>query len=181
MRAVRVYNFSAGPAMIPLPVLERAQSELIDWQGSGMSVMEVSHRGKPFVACAGDAEQRMRSVFGVSDDYAVLFLQGGATGQFAAIPMNLTAPGDRIDLINTGAWSKKALAEAKRQELDVTVVADEKASNYRPGAGRRVVRREPGRRLPALHAQRDHRWRRILLCPGHGRPCRWSLTCRARS
>lgn len=139
---MRAYNFSAGPAMLPLPVLERAQSELIDWQGSGMSVMEVSHRGKPFVACAARAEQLMRELLGVGDDYTVLFLQGGATGQFAAIPMNLTKPGDPIDLINTGSWSKKALAEAKRQELDVTVVADEKASNYTtaPAAGSYAVR-----------------------------------------
>ncbi|QQR99402.1 MAG: 3-phosphoserine/phosphohydroxythreonine transaminase [Austwickia sp.] len=138
---MRVYNFSAGPAMLPLPVLERAQSELIDWQGSGMSVTEVSHRGKAFVACAAQAEQLLRTVMGIGDDYAVLFLQGGASGQFAAIPMNLTAPGDSIDLINTGSWSKKALAEAKRQEIDVTVVADEKASNYTttPAAGSYAV------------------------------------------
>ena len=127
---MRVYNFSAGPAMLPLPVLERAQSELVDWQGGGMSVLEVSHRGKAFVACAAQAETMMRTVLGVPEDYAVLFLQGGATGQFAGIPMNLTAPGDAIDLINTGSWSKKALSEAKRQDLTVTVLADEKASNY---------------------------------------------------
>ena len=139
---MRVYNFSAGPAMLPLTVLERAQSELIDWQGSGMSVTEVSHRGKAFVACAADTERMMRTVLGVPDDYAVLFLQGGATAQFAAIPMNLTAPGDPIDLINTGSWSKKALSEAQRQELEVTVVADEKPSKYTkaPDQGSYAVR-----------------------------------------
>lgn len=127
---MRVYNFSAGPAMLPLEVLERAQSELTDWQGSGMSVMEVSHRGKAFVACAAEAEATLRSVYGVPGDYRVLFLQGGATGQFAGVPMNITSPGDAIDLINTGSWSKKALSEAKRQGLSVNVIADEAASSY---------------------------------------------------
>ena len=137
MCAVRVYNFSAGPAVMPLDVLEEAAAELADWQGSGMSVMEVSHRGKAFVACAADTEARFRSVMGVPDDYAVLFLQGGATGQFAAVPMNLTAAGDSIDLINTGQWSAKALSEAKKYGLDVRVVADEVASKYTstPAAG----------------------------------------------
>ncbi len=115
---------------MPLEVLEEAAAELADWQGSGMSVMEVSHRGKAFVACAADTEARFRSVMGVPDDYAVLFLQGGATGQFAAVPMNLTAAGDSIDVLNTGQWSAKAISEAKKYGLDVRVVADEKASNY---------------------------------------------------
>lgn len=127
---MRVYNFSAGPAVMPLEVLEEAAAELTDWQGSGMSVMEVSHRGKAFVACAAETEDRFRAIMGVPDDYAVLFLQGGATGQFAAVPMNLTAPGDSIDVLNTGQWSAKAIAEAKKYGLDVQVVADEKASNY---------------------------------------------------
>jgi phosphoserine aminotransferase len=137
MCAVRVYNFSSGPAVMPLEVLEEAAAELTDWQGSGMSVMEVSHRGKAFVACAADTEARFRSVMGVPDDYAVLFLQGGATGQFAAIPLNLTAPGDTIDVLHTGQWSAKAISEAKKYGLEVRVVTDEKASNYTttPAAG----------------------------------------------
>ncbi|MBI4901395.1 MAG: aminotransferase class V-fold PLP-dependent enzyme, partial [Actinobacteria bacterium] len=130
---MRVYNFSAGPAVMPLEVIEEAAAELADWQGSGMSVMEVSHRGKPFVACAAETESRFRSVMGVPDDYAVLFLQGGATGQFAAVPMNLTSPGDTIDVLNTGQWSAKAISEAKKYGLDVQVVADEKDSNYTTG------------------------------------------------
>src|SRR5450756_1122198 len=102
-----------------------------------MSVIEVSHRGKAFVACAAETEARFRSVMGVPDDYAVLFLQGGATGQFAGVPMNLTAAGDSIDLLNTGQWSAKALSEAKKFGLDVRVVADEAASKYTttPAAG----------------------------------------------
>ena len=128
--SVRVYNFSAGPAVMPIEVLERARAELTDWRGSGMSVMEVSHRGKDFVACAADAEARLRRVMGIPDDYAVLFIQGGATGQFSAVPMNLTSPGDTISLVNTGQWSAKAEKEAASLGLDVAVVADEAASGY---------------------------------------------------
>ncbi len=116
--------------MIPFEVLEQARSELTDWAGTGMSVMEVSHRGKDFVACAEHAEHMLREVLGISQDYAVLFLQGGATGQFAAVPMNLTSPGEAIDVIDTGSWSKKAIAEAARQDLQVAVVADEADSGY---------------------------------------------------
>lgn len=126
---MRVYNFSAGPAMLPTEVLERAQSELLDWQGLGMSVMEVSHRSKEFVACAANAEASLRDVMGISDDYACLFLQGGALGQFAAIPLNLTTPEDTVAYVTTGDWGKKAVAEA-RKYAQVTVVADEAATNY---------------------------------------------------
>ena len=93
---MRVYNFSAGPAQLPLPVLERAAAEFTDWGGSGMSVLEVSHRGKDFIACAADAEATLRRVLDIPEGYRVLFLQGGATAQFAAIPMNLTAEGDTV-------------------------------------------------------------------------------------
>lgn len=134
---MRVYNFSAGPAVMPLEVLEEARAELTDWEGSGMSVMEVSHRGKAFVACAAETEARFRSVMGVPDDYAVLFLQGGATGQFAAVPLNLTAAGDQVDFLNTGQWSKKAIAESKRFGTVTQVIADEAESGYTtvPAAG----------------------------------------------
>ncbi len=134
---MRVFNFSAGPAMMPAEVLEEARDELLDWQGGGMSVMEVSHRGKPFVACAAETEAALRRVMGVGDDYFVLFVQGGATGQFAAIPMNLSAPGGVVDYVNTGQWSTKAIKEATAQGCDVRVVADESASGYTttPAAG----------------------------------------------
>lgn len=126
---MRVYNFSAGPAMLPLEVLTRAQSELLDWQGSGMSVMEVSHRGKAFVAAAEAAEAMLRKLLGVPENYKVLFLQGGATGQFDAVPMNLSSPGQAVDYLNTGQWSAKAIGAARRY-ADVAVLADEAASNY---------------------------------------------------
>ncbi len=114
---------------MPLDVLEQAASEMSDWGSSGMSVMEVSHRSKEFVAAAEEAEALLRELLAVPDDYRVLFLQGGATGQFAGIPLNLSAEGDTVDYVNTGAWSKKAIAEAKKYAT-VNVVADESASNY---------------------------------------------------
>lgn len=138
---MRVYNFSAGPAMIPLEVLEQAKSELSDWQGSGMSVMEVSHRGKAFVACAAEAERLLRELLAVPENYRVLFLQGGASAQFDAIPMNLTQPGDAVTYLNTGQWSAKAIKGAQHQGLTVDVAADEAASRYTtvPAAGSYAV------------------------------------------
>ncbi len=134
---MRVHNFSSGPAMLPFEVLEAAASELSDWRGSGMSVLEVSHRGKDFVACAAEAEALLREVMEIPDNYKVLFLQGGASGQFDAIPFNLTAAGDRVDFLNTGQWSAKAISAAKRQGLEVSVLADQAASKYTdtPAAG----------------------------------------------
>lgn len=110
----RVYNFSAGPAVLPEAVLQRAQGELLDWQGSGMSVMEMSHRGKQFMAIAAQAEADLRELLGVPAHYKVLFLQGGASTQFSAIPMNLLGGKTKADYVVTGMWSKKAVAEGKR-------------------------------------------------------------------
>ena len=121
---MRVFNFAAGPATLPLPVLEQVQAELPDWQGSGMSVMEVSHRSKAFIRVAEQAEADLRDLLGVPAEYKVLFLQGGATGQFAAIPLNLAGPDATVDYINTGSWSKKAIGEAKRYCARVNVAAD---------------------------------------------------------
>jgi phosphoserine aminotransferase len=126
---VRVFNFAAGPATLPLEVLQQAREELTDWQGSGMSVMEVSHRGKAFIACAEEAEAELRKLLAVPPHYKVLFLQGGGMAQFAAVPLNLAPADATVDYINTGSWSKKALGEAKRYAR-VNVVADEAASNY---------------------------------------------------
>jgi phosphoserine aminotransferase len=109
----RVHNFNAGPAAMPLSVLERAQSELLDLGGLGMSVMEMSHRSKEFQAIADAAETGIRRLMGVSDDYAVLFLQGGASLQFAMLPMNLRRPGKSADYVDTGSWASKAIKEAK--------------------------------------------------------------------
>lgn len=126
---MRVYNFAAGPATMPLDVLEQAQSELTDWQSKGMSVMEVSHRSKDFVAVAERSEALLRELMGVPEGYHVLFLQGGASGQFSAVPQNLAPEGVPVDIVNTGSWSTKAVAEARKYS-PVTVVADESASGY---------------------------------------------------
>ncbi|WP_018866291.1 MULTISPECIES: 3-phosphoserine/phosphohydroxythreonine transaminase [unclassified Thioalkalivibrio] len=124
----RVMNFSAGPAALPQAVLERARDELLDFRGSGMSVMEMSHRGKPFMAVAEKAEQDLRKLMNIPENYSVLFLQGGATGQFAAIPLNL-ANGQSTDYIDTGAWSGKAIKEAQKYG-PVNIVASSQASGY---------------------------------------------------
>jgi len=125
----RVFNFSAGPAALPLEVLEQAREDLPDWLGSGMSVMEISHRSKAFLAVAEAAESSLRELLGIDDDYAVLFVQGGAAMQFALVPMNISSPGDTVDYLLTGSWSKKALKEAKLIR-EVNVVADGSDSNY---------------------------------------------------
>ena len=109
----RVHNFNAGPAALPLPVLEKAQSEILDFAGSGMSVMEISHRSKEFASIIQAAEANVRKLMGISEDYAVLFLQGGASLQFAMVPMNLRGAGKSADYIDTGSWASKAIKEAK--------------------------------------------------------------------
>src|ERR1700760_2499614 len=126
---MRVLNFAAGPATLPLEVLQQVGAEITDWHGSGMSVMELSHRSKAFIGVAQEAESLLRELLAIPSNYKVLFLQGGATGQFAAIPLNLTTAEATVDYINTGAWSKKAISEAKRL-TKVNVAADEAASNY---------------------------------------------------
>ena len=125
----RAFNFSAGPAALPTAVLERAQRELLDFQGTGMSIMEVSHRGSTFLAVAEAAEARLRSLMGISEEYAVLFLQGGATMQFSAVPLNLSTPGQTVAYVNTGAWSKKAIKEAGRY-ANVVVSASSEGENF---------------------------------------------------
>ena len=125
----RVYNFSAGPAMLPESVLKQAQEEMLDWQGSGMCVAEMSHRGKEFMAIAAAAEADLRELLGVPANYKVLFLQGGASSQFAMVPMNLLRGLEGADYLNTGSWSKKAISEARRYGR-VNVAATTEASRF---------------------------------------------------
>ncbi|VAW95389.1 Phosphoserine aminotransferase [hydrothermal vent metagenome] len=125
----RVYNFSAGPAMLPEAVLKQAQQEMLDWQGTGMSVMEMSHRGKEYMSIAEKAKQDFIDVMSIPDTHDVLFLQGGASSQFAMVPLNLLAGKKTADYVNTGAWSKKAIAEAKRF-CDVNVVASSEEQKF---------------------------------------------------
>ena len=125
----RVYNFSAGPAMLPTEVLRRAQAEILDWNGSGMSVMEMSHRGKQFMSIAEKAESDLRQLMAIPDAYRVLFLQGGASSQFSMVPINLLGTKKRADYLLTGQWSKKAIAEGKRY-CEVSIVADTSEGNF---------------------------------------------------
>ncbi len=111
---MRAFNFSPGPAALPLEVLEQAREELLDWHLSGMSVMEISHRSKAFEQVAAEAEADLRSLLAIPSNYKVLFLQGGASAQFAFVPMNLATPQSTVDYLNTGHWSHKAIAEAGR-------------------------------------------------------------------
>jgi len=124
-----IYNFSAGPACLPEAVLKQAQEEMTDWQGAGMSVMEMSHRGKEFMSIAAQAEADLRELMAIPSNYKVLFLQGGASAQFANVPINLLRGKKGADYIYTGQWSKKAIAEAKRF-CDVNVAASAEASNF---------------------------------------------------
>jgi phosphoserine aminotransferase len=125
----RIYNFSPGPAMLPAEVLARAGDEMLDWHGSGMGVMEMSHRGKEFMGIAAEAERDLRELLAVPTHYKVLFLQGGATLQFAQVPMNLLRGKSRADYVVTGEWSKKAVKEATRY-CDVHVAASSEDRNF---------------------------------------------------
>jgi phosphoserine aminotransferase len=127
--AKRAFNFNAGPAALPLSVLERIREELLDWRGTGMSVMEMSHRSPEFEGIAARAEEGLRRHLAIPDDYAVLFLQGGGSMQFSMVPMNLCLPGKPVDLLHTGSWTAKALGELKKGVLH-NVVASTEAQKF---------------------------------------------------
>lgn len=124
----RAYNFSAGPAMLPESVMRQASEEFLDWNQTGMSVMEMSHRSKEYMSVAHQMEADLREVMAIPDNYKVLFIHGGASLQFAGIPLNLTQPGDTVDYFNTGVWSTKAIKEARRY-VNVNTVAGGESDN----------------------------------------------------
>jgi len=126
----RIYNFNAGPAALPLPVLEEIQAEMLDFKGSGMSIMEVSHRSKWFDDVINEAVERTKRLLGLGEEFDVLFIQGGASLQFCMIPMNLSLEGCPVDYINTGTWSTKAIKEAAIQGKDVQVIASSEDKNF---------------------------------------------------
>ena len=129
----RIFNFSAGPAVLPEEVLARAGDEMLDWRGTGMCVMEMSHRGKEFMAIAAEAEQDLRELLAVPKNYKVLFLQGGARLQFAQVPMNLLDGKGKADYVNTGEWSKLAIKEAKGFcDVHIAASSEDKAFTYFP-------------------------------------------------
>lgn len=129
----RVFNFSAGPAVLPEEVLAKARDEMLDWRESGMSVMEMSHRGKEFESIIASAEADLRALMGIPDGYKVLFLQGGATLQFAMIPMNLLGAGRSADYVHTGEWAKKAISEARKfGTVSIAATAESRNFSYVP-------------------------------------------------
>ena len=130
MNAKRIHNFNPGPAALPLVVLEEIQENFLDFSGSGMSITEISHRSKQFEAVINDAVARTRRLLNLDDNFHVLFLQGGASMQFAMIPMNFLAPGKSADYVDTGTWSTKAIQEAEIQGRSVKVVASSADRNY---------------------------------------------------
>jgi phosphoserine aminotransferase len=130
---MRVFNFSAGPAVLPEAVLRKAAAEMLDWHGSGMSVMEMSHRGKEFVSIAAKAESDLRALLSIPANYKVLFLQGGAIAENALVPMNLLAGKTAADYVNTGEWSKKSIKEAKKYcAVNVAASAEDRNFTYVP-------------------------------------------------
>jgi phosphoserine aminotransferase len=130
---MRIFNFSAGPAVLPEPVLRRAAEEMMDWHGSGMSVMEMSHRGKEFISIANKTEADLRTLLAIPGNYKVLFLQGGAIAENALIPMNLLGNKTSADYINTGEWSKKSIKEAKKYcTVNVAASAEDRHFTYVP-------------------------------------------------
>jgi phosphoserine aminotransferase len=125
----RVYNFSAGPSMLPEPVLRKAAEEMLDYKGTGMSVMEMSHRSKVYETIVEETEKKLRTLMGIPDSYSVLFLQGGASLQFAMVPMNLMSGSKKADYINTGMFAKKAISDGKLFGT-VNVVASSEDKNF---------------------------------------------------
>src|SRR3989449_282433 len=129
----RIFNFSAGPAMLPAEVLSRAGDEMLDWHGSGMSVMEMSHRGKEFIGIADKAQADLRKLLAIPVDYKVLFLQGGAIAENAVVPMNLLGGRSVADYVNTGEWSKKSIKEAKKYcTVNIVASGEDKSFTYVP-------------------------------------------------
>ena len=129
----RVYNFSAGPSMLPVPVLEKAAAEMLDYEGSGQSVMEMSHRSKVYGGIIEGAESLLREVMNIPDNYKVLFLQGGASSQFAMVPLNLMTKSGKADYVITGQWAKKAYKEAARYgNANVVASSEDKTFSYIP-------------------------------------------------
>src|SRR5512144_760643 len=130
---MRVFNFSAGTAVLPESVLQRAAAEMLDWHGSGMSVMEMSHRGKEFISIADKAEADLRTLLAIPASYKVLFLQGGAIAENAIVPMNLLAGRSVADYVNTGEWSKKSIKEAKKYcSVNIAASAEDQGFTYVP-------------------------------------------------
>jgi phosphoserine aminotransferase len=141
---MRVFNFSAGPAVLPEQVLRQAAAEMLDWRGSGMSVMEMSHRGKEFIGIADKAEADLRTLLAIPDNYKVLFLQGGAIGENAIVPMNLLGGRTQADYVHTGEWSKKSIKEARKYcAVNIAASSEDRQFTYVPAQSTWKLSRDP--------------------------------------
>ncbi len=175
----RVINFSAGPAVLPEPVLRQAAEEMLDWHGSGMSVMEMSHRGKEFIAIHAEARSLLRELLAIPASYKVLFMQGGAIGENAIVPMNMLRGKASADYIHTGEWSKKSIAEAKKYAR-VNVAASGEASRFTAIPARASWQLDPEAAYVHICANETIGGVEYHFTPDTG-ACRWSPTCRATS
>ncbi len=176
----RVFNFSPGPAALPEPVLRQAADEMLDWHGSGMSVMEMSHRGKEFISIHAEAEALLRELLGVPANYKVLFMQGGAIGENAIVPLNMLRGKTAADYIDTGEWSKKSIKEAQKY-CKVNVAASGKDSGYTAHPAARELEARSERRLRAhLPATKPSAASSSTTRP-RSAACRWWPTCRPTS
>ena len=153
-RTERIFNFSAGPAVLPVPVLEEARRDLLSLPGVGMSVMEISHRSKTFDDILGRAEQGLRELLGLGQNYHVLFLQGGASLQFSMVPINLLPKGASADYILTGSWSKKAAKEARRVGT-VNIAGTTEEENFRRIPRQKELALDP--RAASVHITTNNR------------------------
>ena len=158
----RVYNFSAGPSVMPLEVLEEVQKEMVNYKGCGMSVMEMSHRSKEFMAIAAEAEKDLRDIFGVPSDYKVLMLQGGATLQFSAIPLNMLGTKTKADYLVTGQWGEKAHKECNKYGTG-QLACNTKSTKFTTIPQKSEWKLDPEAGLRSLLCQWDREWRRIQL------------------
>jgi len=177
--AKRAFNFNAGPAALPLPVLERIREELLDYRGTGMSVMELSHRSPEFEAINNAAEQNLRKLLAIPDDYAVIFVQGGGSMQFTMVPMNLALPGKPVDVLHTGAWTAKAISELKKGPFTNgsghNIAASTEAVKFTPCPAPTKSSFPPTLPTPTSAPTTPSKARSITRCPPP--PRRWWRTC----
>jgi phosphoserine aminotransferase len=176
---MRVFNFSAGPSALPESVLAHAAAEMLDWRGTGMSVMEMSHRGKEYMGIQAKVEADLRTLLAIPEDYSVLFLQGGAIAENAMVPMNLLGRRTVADYVNTGEWSKKSIKEARKYcQVKIVASSEDTASPAFP-------RSAPGSSTAMPRTSTSAPTRRSAASNTSGRPrparCRSSPTCRRTS
>ena len=177
-RVKRVFNFNAGPAALPLPVLERIREELLDYRGTGMSVMELSHRSAEFEAVNTAAEQNLRKLLAIPEEYAVIFVQGGGSMQFTMVPMNLCLSGKPVDVLHTGAWTAKAIGELQKG-IPHHIAASTEAERFVRVPRTEEIKLSEAPRTPTSAPTTPLKARNITTCRPRTR--RWWRICRRTS